>query len=297
MVKIGVDVFEVVDVVCDEVPFLDGFAHHGMVDGAHRILKKVMPVLKSLLSDSVPGYKLRITGHSLGAGTAELITMILLSKRKEDQKWLSNTDIKCVALAPPPVYRPGNMSKTLEGDVLENIIIFVNGNDCVPRLSLANCAWLLSALRAVDSLNLSIYDQLSIIVQKGTEKELPIVQSSNIVNDNLRKVAIAIQGIGGEYQNRFKYLNHPSADVYYLEPTTKKNGKDPVSLIRRNAKHFSHLLLVFSQMIAHHFQWSYESSLDKVVYEYENEGSDDHGSTDSENSVITSNTGSSLALM
>ena len=84
----------IIDIVCDEVPFLDGFAHHGMVDGAHRILNKVLPFLKSLLLDSFPGYKLRVTGHSLGAGTAELITMILLSNKNEDRGWLSNIDIK-----------------------------------------------------------------------------------------------------------------------------------------------------------------------------------------------------------
>merc|ERR550539_440680 len=56
----------ILDIVCDEVPFLDGYAHHGMVDGATHILKKVMPMLRELLLDKFPGYKLRITGHSLG---------------------------------------------------------------------------------------------------------------------------------------------------------------------------------------------------------------------------------------
>ena len=299
----------IIDVVCDEVPFLEGFAHHGMVDGAHRILEKVLPTLKSLLMDEFPGFKLRITGHSLGAGTAELITMIILSshnKRKEDM-WLLNIDVSCVALAPPPVYRHMNPSHThIPNHIQEKIMIFVNGNDCVPRLSLANCAWLLSAMKAIDNLNLTTYDKLSIIIQKGTAKELPIIQSSEIVNQNLKKVRMAIQGIDASYQEQFKYLNHPTNYVYYLQDHSMEYSeceslsvpkRSSIFLVRRKAKHFSHLLLVFSKMIAHHFQWSYASSLDKVS----NFDGDDNQSggepSEPHGGVVASNQGSTLVLM
>jgi len=281
----------ILDIVCDEVPFLDGFAHHGMVDGANRILTKALPVLQSLLVDRFPSYKLRVTGHSLGAGTAELITMIL-----NDSEWLQNIDIKCVALAPPPVYRPANSDISIEEQVHQNIIIFVNGNDCVPRLSLANCAWMISALKAVDNLNLSSYDQLSIIIQKRTSKDVPIIQPSNVVNENLTRVLKAIQGIDGKYQERFKYLNHPSTYIYYLVPENKgsdsKDNFHPISLVRKKAKYFSHLLLVMSEMIAHHVHWSYEAALDKVRYE----GEIDKSSIISikSSNVLTSNNRSSL---
>ena len=287
----------IIDIVCDEIPFLDGLAHHGMADAAHTILEKVLPVLRSLLVETYPGYKLRVTGHSLGAGTAELITMILLSNATADSGWLSNIDIKCIALAPPPVYRPSSILKPLDAYIQQRIIIFVNGNDCVPRLSLANCAWLLSALRAVDNLSLSAYEQLSIIVQKGTAKELPIIQPSIIVNKNLGKVMAAMRGIDVQYQERFKYLNHPSHYLYYLEPseTSSRQTNSPVSLVRRKAKYFSHLLLFFSKMIVHHLQWNYDAALDKVAYDYE--GGDHHEIDIKTSKVIASNNGSSLVLM
>ena len=290
----------ILDIVCDEVPFLDGFAHHGMVDGAHRILAKAMPILRSLLLDRFPGYKLRITGHSLGAGTAELITMLLLSNTHEDKDWLSRMDIKCVALAPPPVYRPRTPSLQLQENIQQNILIFVNGNDCVPRLSLANCAWLLSALRAVDGLNLTVLDQLSIIFQKTSyKKELPLMQPVQTVKENLMKVITAIQGIDGQYQEKFRYLSHPSTDVYYLDPvySDDNNGSNisSVSLIRKKAKHFSHLLLMFSKMLADHFQWSYEDALNKVAYKEETE--DTKALNQNQMDVVTSNEGSSLVLM
>ena len=280
----------VLDIVCDEVPFLDGYAHHGMVDGAYRILNKVMPTIRVLLLEQFPGYKLRVTGHSLGAGTAELITLILLSNTNEDREWLSNIDIKCVALAPPPVYRS---STCLKKEDQQNVMIFVNGNDCVPRLSLANCAWLLAALRAVDNLNLTALDILSIIFQKLTDKELPVMQSTNIVNANLQKVLMALSGIDGQYQEKFKYLSHPSSYVYYLSPTYGKDNKGTkclsVSLIRKKAKHFSHLLLMFSKMIDDHFQWNYDNALNKISYEHDSEGI-------LSPKVVTSNQGSSLVL-
>ena len=289
----------IIDIVCDEVPFLDGYAHHGMVDGANRILNKVKPLLRELLLDKFPGYKLRITGHSLGAGTAELVTMTLLSsKDSKDDEWLNEIDIKCIALAPPPVYRPGDMAKKLEEDIQKNIIIFVNGNDCVPRLSLANCAWLLAALRGIDNLKLTTYDQLSIIVQKSTTKELPILRPTNVVNDLLKQCQTAIANIDVQYQEKFKYLGHPSHFVYYLSPTYDKDIKIlSVSLVRKKAKYFSHLLLMFSKMIADHFQWNYEESLNKVasINEEQNGVSDVEPTTNCK--VITSNNGSSLVLM
>ena len=46
-----------------------------------------------------PGYKLVVTGHSLGAGTAILVALELLLG---DNKLDSKVDIQCIALAPPP---------------------------------------------------------------------------------------------------------------------------------------------------------------------------------------------------
>jgi len=45
--------------------------------------------------------------------------------------------IKCIALAPPPVYRT---ETDLPDDVLSSIEIFINNNDCVPRLTLGSLA-------------------------------------------------------------------------------------------------------------------------------------------------------------
>ena len=78
--------------------FLDGFAHFAILKGALKILKVTKPILFKLLEEH-PTYKLVVTGHSLGAGTAVLATLeILLGS----DKFVSPQRVKCIALAPPP---------------------------------------------------------------------------------------------------------------------------------------------------------------------------------------------------
>ncbi|OIT28295.1 hypothetical protein A4A49_24977 [Nicotiana attenuata] len=71
-----------------------GYAHCGMVAAARWIAKLATPCLLKALS-IYPEYKLKIVGHSLGGGTAALLTYIL-----REQKELSAAT--CVAFAPDP---------------------------------------------------------------------------------------------------------------------------------------------------------------------------------------------------
>ncbi|KAL9248672.1 Diacylglycerol lipase-alpha-like protein [Drosera capensis] len=93
-----------------------GYAHCGIVAAARWIAKSATPCLIKAL-DEYPDYKLKIVGHSLGGGTAALLTFIL-----REQKALSSTS--CVAFAP----ESGN-------DVITSVI---NGADLVPTFSAAS---------------------------------------------------------------------------------------------------------------------------------------------------------------
>ena len=67
------------------------------------------PSIKNTLENN-PGYDLMVTGHSLGAGTAELVTMSLLSEPTLNTTLETNyippsVSVKCVVLAPPPIFR------------------------------------------------------------------------------------------------------------------------------------------------------------------------------------------------
>jgi putative lipase involved disintegration of autophagic bodies len=66
-------------------------------------LREAEPALKAALQDN-PDFRLIVTGHSLGAGTAELITLTILSGNV-DFVDPAKTSVQCIALAPPPVYR------------------------------------------------------------------------------------------------------------------------------------------------------------------------------------------------
>ena len=71
--------------------------------------------------------------------------------------------VHCVALAPPPVFRPGG-GQGLSTRVVDAIEIYINNCDIVPRLSLASIAHLLACLRAVDELKLSLGTQFDILI-------------------------------------------------------------------------------------------------------------------------------------
>ena len=69
----------IVDAVATEMEFLDGFAHSGIVRSSQRILAESGQILKKAF-ETYSGYRLVITGHSLGGGTAILTTMSILSR-------------------------------------------------------------------------------------------------------------------------------------------------------------------------------------------------------------------------
>ena len=153
-----------IDAICDEEPFLDGFAHKGILRGAKRVMALGLPVVKDALRAN-PGYKLLITGHSLGAGTSELLALELLVG--SEHALPKGVEVECVALAPPPIYRPADKDKALPETVREAIDIYINGRDCVPRMSLATLTKVISMVRAVDDIEMTAFEQVRTINGSG----------------------------------------------------------------------------------------------------------------------------------
>jgi hypothetical protein len=113
----------IIDIVCDNAEFLDGHAHRGILRGAHKVILESGPVLKEAL-ESNTGYRLMITRHSFGAGTAELVAMEFIMGKNKQGYLPPKTKIGCVALAPPPIYRS---EKEVPLNVKEDINIYING--------------------------------------------------------------------------------------------------------------------------------------------------------------------------
>ncbi|KAK1301892.1 hypothetical protein QJS10_CPB12g01804 [Acorus calamus] len=117
-----------------------GYAHCGMVAAARWIAKLATPRLMSALS-KYPDYKLKIIGHSLGGGTAALLTYVL-----REQKDFSATT--SVTFAPAAC-----MSWELAESGREFITSVINGADLVPTFSAASVDDLRSEVTASAWLN------------------------------------------------------------------------------------------------------------------------------------------------
>ena len=229
----------IVDVICDEEKYLDGYAHRGILKGSQKIMKESQETLKAAFQTH-PDHKLVITGHSLGAGTAVLITMGILKNLYSVVP--KGTKIQCLALAPPPVYRARKSPKIFK----DNIDIFINGNDVVPRLSLANMAKLLAMLRAFDKVDLNIQDYLKILA--GIEEPE--------VTDNLEKFSQILDGVE---QDKFPNMQHHGR-IFYLRRLQEGHFK----IYDTPGNFFSDSLLLFENMISDHLQPYYEEAFSKV---------------------------------
>ncbi|XP_051912411.1 diacylglycerol lipase-beta-like isoform X1 [Hippocampus zosterae] len=114
---------------CENMP-IDGvtgacYAHKGISQAASYIYRKL--VNDGILNQafSIVPYKLVITGHSLGAGAAAVLAILLRH---------SFPTLQCYAFSPPG----GLLSKALADYSKDFVVSVVLGKDLVPRLSLPN---------------------------------------------------------------------------------------------------------------------------------------------------------------
>lgn len=161
------------DVAAFSREFCGGEAHSEMATMAERVWTAAGPKVQTVLEEN-PGYEFILTGHSLGAGAACLVTILVQNKRllPKEQK------IRCFAYASPPCYTPLEfVPKSVESTTNfvsfyfhrdENVVEFccmhlttlfpqlyayylqVHENDFVPFLSIQKVRKLFSSLRAVD---------------------------------------------------------------------------------------------------------------------------------------------------
>ncbi|KAI4801151.1 hypothetical protein KUCAC02_000077 [Chaenocephalus aceratus] len=124
------DVLTDLSAECENLP-VEGvlgscYAHKGICQAAGYIYKKL--VNDGILNQAfciAPEYKLVITGHSLGAGTASLLAILLRN---------SFPTLQCYSFSPPG----GLLSKALADYSKDFVVSVVLGKDLVPRLSLPN---------------------------------------------------------------------------------------------------------------------------------------------------------------
>eukprot|EP00928_Gymnodinium_smaydae_P088312 TRINITY_DN72418_c0_g1_i1.p1 TRINITY_DN72418_c0_g1~~TRINITY_DN72418_c0_g1_i1.p1 ORF type:complete len:321 (-),score=32.72 TRINITY_DN72418_c0_g1_i1:183-1013(-) len=120
----------------------EGFAHSGMLTAAQKAADELAPlVLQVLRSYENTDYRLVLTGHSLGAGVAALVTALWLRPSSPLHLWAAR--LKCIGYGMPAVASPGFQSVALLRD---RITAVVCDADVVPRFSLASSLRLRNAV-------------------------------------------------------------------------------------------------------------------------------------------------------
>ncbi|KAH7652872.1 Triacylglycerol lipase protein [Dioscorea alata] len=110
-------------------PLDSGYVHHGLFKAAVWLLSHEAPVLRRLLREHGPDFKLVLAGHSLGAGVASLATLLLVN-HLDRFDGLPRSRVRCYAVAPP---RCMSLNLAVKyADVINSVIL---QDDFLPRTS------------------------------------------------------------------------------------------------------------------------------------------------------------------
>ncbi|KAI9221968.1 hypothetical protein BC828DRAFT_49561 [Blastocladiella britannica] len=144
----------VTDLACEYVRLNDGLVHRGIKVAADYLAAILIPRLPEWVADRAPAHII-VVGHSLGAGTATLLTMLLKDHVLAGLSTLlppsrPPLQLHCYAYGPPPT-----CSRNLADAYADQITVLVNEHDIVCRLSygsvidLRTC--LLAAVAGIDN--------------------------------------------------------------------------------------------------------------------------------------------------
>eukprot|EP00521_Asterionellopsis_glacialis_P008592 CAMPEP_0195285420 /NCGR_PEP_ID=MMETSP0707-20130614/3258_1 /TAXON_ID=33640 /ORGANISM="Asterionellopsis glacialis, Strain CCMP134" /LENGTH=503 /DNA_ID=CAMNT_0040344909 /DNA_START=249 /DNA_END=1760 /DNA_ORIENTATION=- len=186
--------FSISEIVTDlegyGVPFCGGEAHAGMAKMARAVWNQANEAVLASFKNvphSQEYDQLIVTGHSLGAGVACLITVML-----HHEKLLPpHIHAKCFAYAPPPVFHPLEVAQS----ACDNTVAFVHNSDVVPSLSVNSIRRLFAILSDLDDANkhLRWYQKLEVYfgvvipgrlmetVAKSRTKPLPPVKGAPVM--------------------------------------------------------------------------------------------------------------------
>lgn len=221
------------DITCTLRDFLGGKAHHGISISAVNIFEDIQTILEAVLYRT--RYDLVICGHSLGGGTAVLLTLYILHLRDAQTTTpaLSKCGVHCYAFAPPPVYNGAQPAHWKE-----SVTIIVNGRDVVPRISLANIYHLLQQLHFIDKLPISLWKRCNLLIGEGEECE-----------GELLNLLSGIEHI--RYEMIFEPLHHVGTLVWL---------EDQGLLVSPTETEFNNIL-IGTNFVYHHWPHAYQERL------------------------------------
>lgn len=244
--------FDLVDPMTGELKAA-GMVHMGIMTCARNLSKK----LKTMILDECfnhPDYTLVIVGHSLGAGSAALLTLM----------WMNDVDFvaipfKTYAYAPPAV-----VSTELNTYLTEKVTSCSYGNDLVARLSFG-------AIKDLVSMILSFHTREQTEELKGSEivaKEM--FSSGSFTDQEIIKIYdflkqsfnnYKLEPPGNIYQI-FHRLRHVDSKLLFNELSNTD-----IMYVGEFVDHSLYYDIVFSKtMLSDHMPNYYEEGLNALVY-------------------------------
>ena len=253
------DVF--MDLAADAVPFIEGRAHKGMAVGTDNILAKAADALAAARRDH-PDYGVLVTGYSLGAGIAPLLTMKLLSGYVDLAG--EPPSIRCISYGAPPVYEPANGAVTF---AVPNIYNVVNDNDGLTSASLNTVTKFFEQIKAVDDLQLGRRQMFKMLTENIQAKNGDVIHDEDDDDDDdaesvveelpadWQRIHEAVLSVEREDTLGIAKLDHPAGKVYRF----KKRGKDSevVTRVFEDTRRMTNNLRVKTSMLNHHMPWGY----------------------------------------
>ena len=224
----------ITDLTLDDEPFLDGVAHKGFFDASESILEKCSGALMNSLRNN-PGYNVVVCGHSLG-GSISVLTAMKLQNNYPLVTLPPGVSVRCVALAPAPMYRSNNPCPQ---NILDTIHIYVNDKDVVPHLCFGSLAKLLKILRVVDDMELT--DEMQLMIIKG--------DSRDYTGELELKLVEIREAVAKSEQDQIEYLQHVGRVIHLV-------NKDGIPQLRckgdNDSKMLASTIVIHDNMVGDH---------------------------------------------
>ncbi|KAI8981562.1 hypothetical protein BDB01DRAFT_744682 [Pilobolus umbonatus] len=236
----------ITDLVCEYEPWKGGFIHSGMKNSAMWFFRNVVPQLKAFCHQ-YSSNSLVIVGHSLGASTAAILTIILTDYIHEFQGDHEDPfSLQCYNYAPAC-----GLSLDLAEKYKDRIQSFVFADDIVSKLSYGSMMYVKEMIiaSAVAAQNMSLSDILwpgKVDDRwKGIFEQIAITRKLCINSSENPRLYVA----GKIYQ-------------FWLDPVTKKDTR--IVLERTSARSVSDELVVKKSILLDHLPSNFDMAFRKA---------------------------------
>lgn len=232
-----------VDMQAMNVEFCEGLAHQGIAEQAHKLWEETGDRLLEIAAKH-QGYRVVVTGHSLGAGAASLLHV------KMHQEGLC--DSTCFAFAPPPTYCSNSKDPKI-AKAIQQCVGVVHDHDCVPLLGVASIRRLATQLDTVDNESEKMW---------FWKRFLIFWEFRPVPAHIIAKVQACLEGnrdrVVGEAA-----LEIPGKVVLWIKKSAKSDGFDEFACSKEAWRRVN--VFMCSDMITDHMPEAYEDALDSLT--------------------------------